>query len=316
MREDGEQIGWGMAGGIWEAIMAPLPSRVRASFDAAGRLTIAAAASDIGTGTYTILAQLAGEAFGLPAEEVVVELGDSSLPYNPLEGGSWMAASAGAAVARACDKLKKALLRQARRSQPLPRGAAGISFAGGRLEGPALPGGGVAIGELVTAAGRPIEVIGTVMPKLMSFGKVSYTHSAVFAEVRVDEELGVVRVTRVVTAIAAGRILNHKTARSQILGGVVMGIGRALHEEGVYDHRFGRLMNHSLADYHFPTNADIFDIDVIFVDEQDPEASPLGVKGVGEIGIVGVAPAIANAIWHATGRRIRSLPITPDKLLA
>ncbi len=145
--------------------------------------------------------------------------------------------------------------------------------------------------------------------------KSRHTHSAVFAEVKVDEELGVVRVTRIVSAVAAGRIINPKTARSQILGGVVMGIGMALHEETLADHRLGRFMNHNFAEYHIPAHADIHDIEVIFVDEPDPEVTPLGVKGLGEIGIVGTAAAVANAIFHATGKRVRSLPITIDKLL-
>jgi xanthine dehydrogenase YagR molybdenum-binding subunit len=134
--------------------------------------------------------------------------------------------------------------------------------------------------------------------------------------VRVDESLGIARVTRVASAVAAGRIINPKTAANQVAGGVVWGIGMALQEEGQIDHTLGRVMNHDLALYHFPVNADIRDIDVIFVDEPDDVVNPLGVKGVGEIGVVGVAAAIANAIWHATGKRIRDLPITPDKLLA
>ncbi len=141
------------------------------------------------------------------------------------------------------------------------------------------------------------------------------THSAVFAEVKVDEQLGVIRVTRVVNAVAAGRILNSKTARSQIVGGVVWGIGMALHEETLIDHKFGRFMNANIADYHVPVNADIQDIEVIFVDEPDDIINPLGIKGLGEIGIVGVAAAIANAIYHATGKRVRDLPITLEKLL-
>jgi xanthine dehydrogenase YagR molybdenum-binding subunit len=142
-----------------------------------------------------------------------------------------------------------------------------------------------------------------------------FTHSAIFAEVRVDEEIGLIRVTRVVSAVAAGRILNPKVAGSQILGGVVGGIGMALHEETASDNRIGRFMTHNLADYHVPANADVQAIDVIFVDEADDEINPLGVKGVGEIGIVGTAAAIANAIYHATGKRVRDLPITMDKLL-
>jgi xanthine dehydrogenase YagR molybdenum-binding subunit len=141
------------------------------------------------------------------------------------------------------------------------------------------------------------------------------THSAIFAEVKIDEELGVIRVTRVVGAVAAGRILNTKTARSQILGGVVWGIGMALHEETLIDHAFGRIMNANIAEYHMPVNADIHDIEVIFVEEPDELINPMGIKGVGEIGIVGVAAAIANAIYHATGKRVRDLPITLDKVM-
>src|SRR5262249_30856842 len=140
------------------------------------------------------------------------------------------------------------------------------------------------------------------------------THAAVFAEVKVDEQLGVIRVTRVVSAVAAGRILNTKTAASQILGSVVWGIGMALHEETLIDHRFGRVMNANIAEYHVPVNADVHDIKVIFVDEHD-DSNPRGVKGLGEIGIVGVAAAVANAVYHATGRRVRDLPITLDKVI-
>ena len=142
-----------------------------------------------------------------------------------------------------------------------------------------------------------------------------YTHSAVFVEVQVDEELGTVKVTRAVTAVAAGKILNPKTARSQIIGGMVWGISKALEEESVLDNKVGRFMNHSLAEYHVAVNADIHDLDVIFVDEHDDIVNPLGVKGVGEIGIVGMPAAIANAIYHATGKRVNDLPITIDKLL-
>jgi xanthine dehydrogenase YagR molybdenum-binding subunit len=139
-------------------------------------------------------------------------------------------------------------------------------------------------------------------------------HSAIFAEVKVDEQLGIIRVTRVVNTVAAGRILNTKTASSQIMGGVVWGIGMALHEETLIDHKFGRIMNANIAEYHVPVNADVHDIKVIFVEEPDNIINPLGIKGLGEIGIVGVAAAIANAVYHATGKRVRDLPITLDKL--
>jgi xanthine dehydrogenase YagR molybdenum-binding subunit len=139
-------------------------------------------------------------------------------------------------------------------------------------------------------------------------------HSALFAEVKVDEQLSVIRVTRIVSAVAAGRILNPKTAHSQVMGGVVWGIGMALHEETQIDHNFGRIMNADIAEYHIPVNADVHDIKVIFVEERDNIVNPLGIKGLGEIGLVGVAAAIANAIYHATGKRVRDLPITLDKL--
>ena len=141
------------------------------------------------------------------------------------------------------------------------------------------------------------------------------THSAVFAEVKIDEQLGVIRVTRIVSAVAAGCILNTKTASSQIIGGVVWGIGMALHEETLIDHKFGRIMNANIGEYHVPGNADVPNIEVIFVEEPDKIVNPLGIKGLGEIGIVGVAGAIANAVYHATAKRVRDLPITLDKLL-
>jgi xanthine dehydrogenase YagR molybdenum-binding subunit len=178
----------------------------------------------------------------------------------------------------------------------------------------------VALEELVRASGKDgIEAEAVADPDqgkpAEAEPKAKNTHSAVFVEVRIDEELPIVRVTRIVIAVAAGRIINPKTARSQVIGGAVMAVGMALHEETVMDHRFGRFMTHNFADYHIPVNADIPEIEVIFVDEPDTEVSPLGVKGVGEIGVVGTAAAVANAIYHATGQRVRSLPVTVDKLL-
>jgi xanthine dehydrogenase YagR molybdenum-binding subunit len=276
MRDGRELIGWGVATGMWEALYQKMTARAKLLPN--GELEVSAATSDIGTGTYTVMAQVAADTLGLPLEKIHPRLGDSDLPKSPVEGGSRTAASIGAAVKAACQQI-----------------AAKLQAAGGKLEG-------------------PIEVEAS-SPDPGGKDKSHYTHSAVFAEVRVDEELGVVRVTRIVSAIAAGRIINPKTARSQILGGVVMGMGMALHEEAFIDHGLGRFMNHNLSEYHVPVNADVVDIDVIFVDEPDQEVSPLGVKGVGEIGIVGTAAAIVNAIYHATGKRVRSLPVTLDKLL-
>ncbi|NTH49321.1 xanthine dehydrogenase family protein molybdopterin-binding subunit [Agrobacterium rhizogenes] len=317
MKEGDDLIGWGMATGIWEASLMPAAAKVRLLAD--GQVVIEAAASDIGTGTYTILGQIAAEVFDIPIEKVIVSIGDSTLPKTGVEGGSWTAASSGSAVQAASLAVRKTLLAHAQAMDASPLANASpdeVSVADGRL---ILAGNhqvGVAISDIFDARGIPsIEEEGQVSPDERVAGKFSsYTHSAVFTEVRVDEELGVARVTRVVSAIAAGRILNPKTARSQILGGVVMGIGMALHEEGMIDHATGRIMNHNLAEYHIPTHADVEDIEVIFIDETDTIASPIGVKGLGEIGIIGVAAAISNAIFHATGKRIRHFPITIDKI--
>lgn len=318
-REGRELVGWGMATGVWEAQMAKTSARVTVRSD--GTVEVATSTADIGTGTYTILAQIAAERLGLGMDDVTVRLGDSSLPQAPVQGGSWTAASAGSAVMAACETLRGKLAKAAAGAQgsPLARaGASDIGFVGGHLVLRSDPALRLPLGAAVAALGKDsIEAEETASPSLLTQARrSSYTHSAVFAEVRVDEELGQIRVTRIVSAVAAGRILNPKTARSQIIGGVVWGIGMALHEEALFDHRLGRIMNHNLAEYHVPVNADIHDIEVIFVEENDSETSPIGVKGLGEIGIVGTAAAIANALFHATGKRMRSLPITLDKMLA
>lgn len=318
MREGNDLVGWGMAGGIWEAMMSKGEAKVRLSSD--GKVRVSAAASDIGTGTYTILGQIAAETFDCPIDAVTVDIGSSDLPKTGVEGGSWTAATTGSAVQAAAKAVVRTLLRHAASMENSPLAEASeeqVEIADGRLVLESNHQAGIALADIMASAGLDtIEEHAKVGPDMLSMMRyAAYSHSAVFVEVRVDEELGVVRVTRVVSAIAAGRILNPKTARSQILGGVVMGIGMALHEEGMIDHRTGRIMNHNLAEYHVPAHADIHDIDVIFVEEDDDKASPIGVKGLGEIGIVGVAAAVSNAIFHATGKRIRDLPITIDKIL-
>jgi len=318
MRNGNDLVGWGMAGGIWEAMMSKGEAKVRLSAD--GNVTVSAAASDIGTGTYTILGQLAAEVFDCPIDAVTVDIGRSDLPKTGVEGGSWTAATTGSAVQAAAKAVVKTLLDNAKSMENSPLAKASeeqVEIAEGRLVLETNHQIGIALTDIMAIAGLDaVEEHAKAGPDMLSMMRyAAYSHSAVFVEVKVDEELGIVRVTRVVSAIAAGRILNPKTARSQILGGVVMGIGMALHEEGMIDHRTGRIMNHNLAEYHVPAHADIHDIDVIFVEEDDDKASPIGVKGLGEIGIVGVAAAVSNAIFHATGKRIRDLPITIDKIL-
>ncbi|HAP13295.1 MAG TPA: aldehyde oxidase [Afipia sp.] len=318
MKEGHELIGFGVSTGMWDAFLQKNQAMARLSAD--GRLEIATAATDLGTGTWTILTQIAADSLGLPIEAVTTRIGDSSLPTSPVAGGRWTAASAGSSVQAACEAVKKILFKYAESMTNSPlRGVKydEVEVAGGVIRHREDRGRNLSIAEVMRSADiSEIEETGKVGPDLLQMMKyVSYTHSAVFAEVRVDEELGVVRVTRVVCATAAGKILNPKTARSQILGGVVMGIGMALHEEGMTDHRLGKIMNHNFAEYHISAHADVDNIEVIFVDEHDHRVSPLGVKGLGEIGIVGTAAAVANAIFHATGKRVREFPITIDKLL-
>ncbi|NEL73833.1 MAG: xanthine dehydrogenase family protein molybdopterin-binding subunit [Xanthomonas perforans] len=320
MQQGRELIGWGMATGTWDAMQ--MFARVRAVMHADGRLVVSSAASDIGTGTYTVMAMIAAEAMGLPLEQVTFALGDSNLPLAPVEGGSSHVATVGAAVEGACEKLQRLLWALARRSRSMGFGKVllqEVEFKEGRMRRRDAPPHdlGVTFADILASQGRSmIEVRHLMLPNVLRQKKfVRATHSAVFCEVRVDEALGTVRVTRVVSAIAAGRILNAKTAHSQITGGVVWGISQALHEETQTDHALGRFMNHNYAEYHIATNADIPPIDVIFVQEDDRIVSRLGAKGVGEIGIVGVAAAVCNAIFHATGRRVRSTPMTPDKVM-
>ncbi len=317
MREGDNLIGWGVATGIWQAEQKKASAKAVLSPD--GKLEVSSATADIGTGTYTIMTQIAADTLGLPIDDVTFKLGDSTFALSPIEGGSWTASSVGSAVKVVCEKVREKLFKLAQKLDNSPFTNASVedvTFQDKQIKLSHDPTQAVSI----TAAMRhgkvnSIEEETTSQPSLKQNLYTQNSHSAVFCEVKVDEELGTIRVTRVVSAIAGGRILNPKTARSQILGAVVWGIGMALQEESVIDQNFGRFMNHNLAEYHVPVNADVHDIDVIFVEENDSIVNPLGAKGLGEIGIVGVAAAIANAVFHATGKRIRDLPITLDKLL-
>jgi xanthine dehydrogenase YagR molybdenum-binding subunit len=315
MRDGAELVGWGMATGVWEALQVPIT--VRIVLTANGHAEVSCATSDIGTGTYTIMTQVVAEMLGLPLDSVTVKLGDSTLPQSPVEGGSWIAASVSNGIATTSAAIREQLLRLAKQmpNSPFAEAApAEVALVDGKLVSKQDASRAVLIAEAMRHGGvdRIEEERSTTFDDPGSHAH--NTHSAIFAEVKVDEQLGVIRVTRVVSAVAAGRILNVTTASSQIIGGVVWGIGMALHEETLIDHKFGRIMNANIAEYHVPVNADVYDIKVIFVDEPDETINPLGIKGLGEIGIVGVAAAIANAIYHATGKRVRDLPITLDKL--
>jgi xanthine dehydrogenase YagR molybdenum-binding subunit len=318
MRDGQNLVGWGLANGVWESWQ--LPADAKAELTADAKLIIGSATADIGTGTYTIMTQIAAETMGLPIGDVTFQLGDSTLPKAPVEGGSFSAATVGTAVKAVCEKLRKKVFTLASRMKDSPLAGVpfkDVTFADGSITQHSDPSRSVSIAAVMQhVRGGRIQVQSSEkpnLPKQMRYTR--HSHSAVFVEVKVDEDLGSIEVSRIVTAIAAGRVLNPKTARSQIVGGIVWGLGMALEEESLMDERLGRFMNHNFADYHVPVNADVHAIDVLFVEEHDSIVNPLGAKGLGEPGVVGVAAAIANAIFHATGHRVRELPITLDKLL-
>ncbi len=310
--------GWGVATGSWEAMQGKASAKAVLTPD--GKLNVSSATSDIGTGTYTVMSMIAAEYSGVRIEDVTFRLGDSSMVYSPVEGGSWTVSSVGSAVKTVCEEMRAKLFKLAQKVEGQPLGDAEIedvTFENAAMRVTKNPVRNVTYTEALKANKLDrLELDTTELPQLAKQTTHSpFSHSAVFAEVTVDESLGQVHCTRVVSAIAGGRILSPKTARSQIMGAVVWGISMALEEESVLDHTLGRFMNHNYAEYHIPVNADIHDIDVIFVPEHDDIVNPLGAKGLGEIGLVGVAAAVTNAVWHATGIRVRDLPITLDKLL-
>ena len=310
MKKGNWLIGWGMATGTWGAGQAPASARVTINQD--GSVLVESGTTDIGPGTYTTMAIIAAKNLGVPVEKVKFVLGDSNLPQAPSQGGSITTASVGTAVQDCSQVVLKKLFDLAKFE--------GVAFEDVKAEN----------GGFTAKNGKKITFVEIL--KQNNLAKLSETHTsnpntgerskyaiashgAQFVEVMVDEELGIVKVPRLVEVTAAGKIVNLKNAHNQEIGGMVWGIGMALTEETLIDHRYGKIMNPNLAGYHVPTNADVLDMDTNFVEEIDTIINPLGVKGLGELGLVGIPPAIANAIFHATGKRFRELPITPDKFL-
>jgi len=283
-----------------------------------GTAHVASAATDLGTGTYTIATQVTAELLGLDIDQVQIEIGDSDLPFAPYSGGSGMATSLSGAIHEAVGNLVRAFLDLVADDEMSPlrgRSPDEVTSAHGGLHVVDDPAIGETYVAILTRHGLPeIAADGERDPQANGGPPPNASFAARFAEVRVDADLGLLRVARIVSAVDAGRILNEKLARSQIIGGTVMGIGMTMLEETVYDPETGRIANATFGDYLIPANSDVPDIDVAFVGTPDT-ARPLGIKGIGEIGVVGVSAAIANAVYHATGRRIRSLPITVEQLL-
>ncbi|GAA3329269.1 xanthine dehydrogenase family protein molybdopterin-binding subunit [Paeniglutamicibacter sulfureus] len=274
--EDGWLVGLGVASSTYPFSRVP-ENTARIRFNVDGNYAVQIGAADLGTGTWTTLTQIAADALDCPIERIRLEIGDTSLPVASVAGGSSGTASWGGAII-----------------------AAAAAFRNQHGDKP--------------EAGAQAQAQGMKDPDTERYAMHSF--GAQFAEARVHADTGEVRVSRMLGVFSAGRIINPRTARSQFIGGMTMGIGMALHEDGVMDARFGKVMNHDLAEYHIPANADIEDVDAIWLEETDHRAGPLGARGIGEIGIVGAAAAIANATYNATGIRVRELPLTPDKFLS
>jgi xanthine dehydrogenase YagR molybdenum-binding subunit len=310
-------VGWGMATGTWGAFQNT--ATVRIALKADGTAHVSSATSDIGPGTYTVITMIAAEFLGLPAEKVKFELGDTKFPKSPAQGGSWTTASVGSAVQLAARNIGGKLIEMANKEANSPFKTAkpvDVEMIGGKLQMKNNPSQSVNVNELLRKNNMTeIVEVYEAKPSAERRKYAMQAHGAQFVEVKVDESLGIVKVTRIIEATACGKIMNPKAAHSQEMGGVVWGIGMALHEATEIDHRYGRMTNATLADYHVPCNADVHQIETTFVEEDDKIVNELGVKGMGELGMVGIPAAIANAVFHATGKRIRNLPITPDKLL-
>jgi xanthine dehydrogenase YagR molybdenum-binding subunit len=321
MKRDGLTLGWGMASCAWIAARFPVDAYVQLRDD--GTTRVACATQDIGTGTYTILAQLASQKTGIPLDKVEVALGDTSLPEGPISGGSMVTGSVVPAVFAATDSAIASLLSLATTTPGSPfekRMPDELAFEGGRIfvkaDGPAK---GVPFGDLlrranlrlITGTGRGESTFGNPQPKFST-----HSFGCHFVEVTWQPEIARLRVGRVVTVIDAGRIINPLAGRNQIEGAVVMGIGMALFEHTSYDPQNGAPINSNLADYVVAVNADTPPIEVHFLDFPDKEINELGARGIGEIGLAGIAAAITAAVHHATGVRVRELPVKIEDLLA
>lgn len=317
MRDGRYLVGMGMASSSYPVFNMSATAKAYILRD--GSAIIQSGSHAMGQGLATVMTQLAADNLGIPVERVRFELGDTKLPRAPVSGGSMTTSSVGTAVHGVAQALQAKILELARNDQDSPLyqvPETDILIENGRLFLSSRPQTGETYTSLLTRHNLDkveVEHNTESKPEAPKFSK--YAFGAQFVEVRIDPDFGEVRVSRYTGAFACGRILNKKTARSQFIGGIIMGIGMALMEETVSDPHLGRIMNANLGEYHVPVNADIPNIDIHMLEEKDPHVNPIGTKGIGEIGITGVAAAIANAVYHATGKRIRDLPITPDKVM-
>jgi xanthine dehydrogenase YagR molybdenum-binding subunit len=321
MKDGKFSIGWGMATATYPGYLMGAAVKVRLERDNSGvRAALSTAGSDAGSGMYTMLTIAAAEEIGLPIERVSVVLGDSDLARCSVAGGSNLTASTAPAAKDACQAIKRELVAIAGKTADGFTGAEGrqeeFVFGNGRLAHRSDPAHGIPYEDLLKAGNREyLEGEGATQPVFGHNEEFAFqSFGAHFVEVKVRPEIGRVRVSRITSVFDCGKILSAKTARSQFIGGIVFGIGAALLEELNYDGEHGHIVNADLAGYLVPVHADVPEIDVTWIDEPDYNFNSMGCRGIGEIGITGVAAAIGNAVYHATGKRIRDLPITSDKL--
>ncbi|WP_310586723.1 molybdopterin cofactor-binding domain-containing protein [Telluribacter sp. SYSU D00476] len=319
LKEGDWLVGYGMGTGAFGAMR--WVATVKARLEPDGRLLLQCSVNDMGPGTATMMTAVASEAMGIDPGKITIQMGSTTLPPGPMQGGSNVTSTVGSAVFEVCAALKEQITALASKEGAAFNTAKvsdvkveDIDFAGNRVSLKKKSSVKVAYDELfrqnnLTALEITKESKGQQQPYSM------YSFSMHFVKLRVHPATGRIKIDYVVSCADAGTIISPKTAASQMIGGAVGGIGMALMEDLVIDHRLGRPINNNLADYHVPVNADIPHVDVLFVNKKDPYTNPMGSKGLGEIALVGVAPAIANAVFNATGKRIRSLPITPDKLI-
>ncbi|MDE2327145.1 MAG: xanthine dehydrogenase family protein molybdopterin-binding subunit [Rhodospirillales bacterium] len=311
-------VGWGMGTALFHAPM--FAAEARATLRPDGTGLVETAAADMGQGAWTALAQIAADGLGLPLEKIEFRAGSSDLPDGGIAGGSGHTATAGGALHAAGSDAVRRLgeIAVADPASPLFGANAGVIARDGRLFARDDDSRSESYVEIIArAGGAAVQGTGSAArPPEAAERHAMYSHGAVFAEVKIDPALFQIRVTRLVGAFAAGRIINPRLATSQLMGGMIWGLSFALHEEARHDRRTGRIVNADFAGYHIPVNADVAGLDVITVHEEDPHVNPLGIKGVGEIGITGTVGAIGNAIWHATGTRVRRFPIRIADLLA
>lgn len=317
LQEDGWLIGYGMGTGSFAAMR--WNATVKGTLKPDGNLLLQCSVNDMGPGTATMMTAIASDAMGIPADKIAIQIGNSTLPAGPTQGGSATTSTVGGAISDLCIELKNQIVALAGKQSPPLANASGIkaedvSFSENGIALKNNPSINVTYADLFKQNNLSVLEL-TKESKAQQLPYSMHSFSVHFIKLRVHPSTGRIKIDHVVSSIDAGTIVSPKTAESQIKGGVVGGIGMALMEEAIVDQRFGRTINNNLADYHVPVNADIHNIDVLFINKKDPYINPVGSKGLGEIALIGVAPAVANAVFNATGKRIRDLPITLDKLI-